>query len=536
MTRFGMRLTFRRKLLALAGIAGLALLLGLASNVMIARRVDRQLTTIQGRYVPRVELEARLQAQFERIGRAFQDAVAAHDVDALHATRALKSKFEDQLAAARDAVEPEAAARLRAALDDYCSAAESVSRRLIADETGEDVVNAMTELRAKHAHLKQTLNAVTRFEPHDLDEAFASTNRAVSSGSAYHLWISIGFLALVGGLLVAMHRDLLRVLPQLTAGFQRFGAGKFDQPIPVANHDELGDLAAGANKMAESLARAQAQLVKARQELEAKVEERTAELSKANEAVKQMNQELERRVEERTEQLRLANRELESFSYSVAHNLQTPLRGMNGFADVLLADYGATLNGEAKDCLQQIIKNSQRMSELIDALLLLSRVARVELRTTMVDLSSLVRSVVKELATAEPRAAYELVVAEQVRAELDPHLARAVFDNLLGNAWKFTSKVAVPRLEFGVIEENGRRTFFLRDNGAGFDMAYKDKLFRPFQRLHTIAEFPGTGVGLASVQRILERHGGRIWAEGAVGGGATFYFTLQDGPEHQASS
>ena len=218
--------------------------------------------------------------------------------------------------------------------------------------------------------------------------------------------------------------------------------------------------------------------------------------------------------------LRAANQELEAFSYSVAHDLRSPLRGMNGFAKILFDGYKDKLDADGQDCLQEILANAQRMGELIDALLSLARVSRSVLKPERVDLSALVREAAARLAAAEPARQVEIVVQDRLEAELDPLLARALVDNLVGNAWKFTGHAEAARIEFGA------RALFLRDNGAGFDMAYASKLFAPFQRLHTVAEFPGTGIGLATVQRIVHRHGGRIWAEGAVDRGATFYFTL----------
>lgn len=224
--------------------------------------------------------------------------------------------------------------------------------------------------------------------------------------------------------------------------------------------------------------------------------------------------------------LKLANRELEAFSYSVAHDLRAPLRAMNGFAQILLDTYGPQFDAEGRDWLEEILLNARKMGALIDALLSLPRVSRAELRLEAVDLSALARAVAAELRAAEPARAVELVVADGLRAEIDPRLARVLVENLVGNAWKFTRKAPSPRVEIGAVDHGGARAFFVRDNGAGFDMAFAGKLFAPFQRLHTVAEFPGTGVGLATVQRIVHRHGGRIWAEGSVDGGATFYFTL----------
>jgi PAS domain S-box-containing protein len=224
--------------------------------------------------------------------------------------------------------------------------------------------------------------------------------------------------------------------------------------------------------------------------------------------------------------LKLANRELEAFSYSVAHDLRAPLRGMHGFAQVLLEDHRDKLDAEGQDALQEIATSATKMGALIDALLSLSRVARVNLNVERVDLAVLVRSAVAQLAADEPGRQVELIVRDHLWADLDPNLARVLIDNLVGNAWKFTSRVSNARLEVGTAEARNARAFFVRDNGAGFDMDFADKLFAPFQRLHRATEFPGTGIGLATAQRVVHRHGGLIWAEGKVGDGATFYFTL----------
>jgi PAS domain S-box-containing protein len=226
--------------------------------------------------------------------------------------------------------------------------------------------------------------------------------------------------------------------------------------------------------------------------------------------------------------LKLANMELEAFSYSVAHDLRAPVRGMSGFARVLLDDYGDKLDADGLDCLNEIHTNALRMGALIDALLSLSRVTRSELNSQPTDLSSLARSVLEQLAAAEPRPGVEIIIQSGLTAKLDPALARQLFENLLANAWKFTSKVAAPRIEVGLMESRGSPAFFVRDNGAGFNMAHASRLFAPFQRFHGIAEFPGTGIGLATVRRIVHRHGGLVWAEAQEGLGATFYFTVPD--------
>jgi DNA-binding response OmpR family regulator len=224
------------------------------------------------------------------------------------------------------------------------------------------------------------------------------------------------------------------------------------------------------------------------------------------------------------EQLESKNEELESFSYSVAHDLRAPLRSIDGFGMILLEDYADKLDDEGKQYLSYVRESAQQMARLIDDLLALSRVARSEFRRATTDLSAIVRAVAARLAQASADRPVELVVPDGLLADGDDGLLTIAFDNLIGNAWKFTRQCAKARIEVGVCDDG--RTYFVRDNGAGFDMAYAAKLFGMFQRLHSINEFEGTGIGLATVRRIVRRHGGRIWAEGAVGRGATFFFTL----------
>jgi PAS domain S-box-containing protein len=221
-----------------------------------------------------------------------------------------------------------------------------------------------------------------------------------------------------------------------------------------------------------------------------------------------------------------ASRELEAFSYSVAHDLRAPLRGMSGFAQILLDDYTDKLDAEGRDCLEEIHSNAQKMGALIDSLLSLSRVTRSDWRPERIDLSALVRTIAARYAATAPERELSLVVENGLTADMDLQLAHALFDNLIGNAWKFTANVADARIHFGAVEKDGLLTLFLRDNGAGFDMAHATKLFAPFQRLHTMVEFPGTGIGLATAQRVVHRHGGHIWAEGKVGEDAVFSFIL----------
>ena len=243
--------------------------------------------------------------------------------------------------------------------------------------------------------------------------------------------------------------------------------------------------------------------------------------------ITQLNETLERRVLERTEELAAANRELETFSYSVSHDLRAPLRGIQGFSQALLEDHGHLLNEEALDYLHRVQTASRRMSQLINDLLNLSRVTRLEPQCETVNLSQIATEIAAGLQAAQPERRASFSITPDLITHGDPHLLRIVLENLLTNAWKFTSTHPRTHIEFGArLGADGRHVYFVHDDGVGFDMTYVGKLFAPFQRLHTVTEFEGTGVGLATVQRILHRHGGEIWAEGAVDQGATFSFTI----------
>jgi PAS domain S-box-containing protein len=242
--------------------------------------------------------------------------------------------------------------------------------------------------------------------------------------------------------------------------------------------------------------------------------------------IQQLNADLEKRVQERTDQLMAVNQELEAFAYSVSHDLRAPLRAINGFSMQLLEDNGDQIDAQGHEYLQHILNTSQHMSHIINDLLKLSRVARSEMSIEQVDLSELVKRTLADLKNISPERDLEIILPDHIVVAGDTDLLSIAIDNLLRNAWKFTSKCQKTRIEFGMFTQEGKPVYFVKDNGAGFDMVYVDKLFTAFNRLHATSDYEGTGIGLAIVKRIILRHGGRVWAEGNLNQGAIFYFTL----------
>ncbi|QSV47386.1 CHASE domain-containing protein [Geobacter benzoatilyticus] len=272
----------------------------------------------------------------------------------------------------------------------------------------------------------------------------------------------------------------------------------------------------------QEVAKRTAELRSARNRLEGEARERAM----VEAEVRRFNAELEQRVAERTSQLATAHQELESFSHSVSHDLQAPLCNIEDILRIFREEHAGSLDENGMQLLRRICKAGDRMKELIGHLFELSLVNRGELVRQSIDISDMVREIAAELQGGDPGRSATFIIAGGVRASGDEGLLRVAFENLLGNAWKYSGGTESALIEFGSFESGGERVFFVRDNGAGFDMKYADRLFGVFQRLHTASEFEGIGIGLATVQRIIIRHGGRIWAEGAVGKGATFFFTL----------
>jgi signal transduction histidine kinase len=316
-------------------------------------------------------------------------------------------------------------------------------------------------------------------------------------------------VTIVGGLAVAIaSKRITDPLEQVANAADAIAVGGDAPRLHLERKDEIGRLANAFNEMA-------ARVRDARESLEARVRERTRELEGARE-------ELQRRAVHLT----TVNRELEAFSYSVSHDLRAPLRSIDGFSQAILEDCGPQLGPEGHEHLTRIRRAAQRMGQLIDDLLNLSRVSRTEMQRQDVDLSEMARGLLEGLAASDTSRTVEYRVQPEVRSMGDPRLLMVALTNLLENAWKFTRDRQHTVIEFGAQQNGDGRVYFVRDNGAGFDMAYANKLFGAFQRLHHSADFPGTGIGLATVQRIVTRHGGRIWADGQPGQYAIFYFTL----------
>jgi signal transduction histidine kinase len=328
--------------------------------------------------------------------------------------------------------------------------------------------------------------------------------------------------------LLASGVHVYMVVPMIAAG-ELIGALSFGgAPGPFPSEQvSIAQETAMQLAIAITQARLHDRIKRQSEELELRVRERTQELYTAQAELQKTNAELV----QLTSKLEAANKELEAFSYSASHDLRAPLRSIDGFSQVLLEDYGNILDALGQDYLQRIRMATQRMAALIDALLELSRVTRAELSRRPLDLTAMAWIIAEELRRQEPARAVEFVLAENLTASGDPQLLRVALENLLGNAWKFTAKKERTRIEMGSLTQpDGVVVYYVRDNGAGFDMQYAQKLFGAFQRLHRVGEFAGTGIGLATVQRIIHRHGGRIWAEGIVDHGATFYFTLEHAP------
>lgn len=325
-----------------------------------------------------------------------------------------------------------------------------------------------------------------------------------------------------GFMLWLFHRLVTRHLQRIAEFASCLNPGNLHERLildrPAHAHDKPDEF----DRVLDGISRMQFNLAMAVQTLEQDI----VKLEQAEAEIQQLNSALEQRVVERTAQLEAVNRELEAFSYSVSHDLRTPLRGIDGFSQALAEDYGERLDAAAHDYLNRIRRAAQRMGLLIDDLLRLARVTRTDMKPVHIDLSAMAREVIADLHKLRGYSQTPFKVQANLSAYGDAALLRIVLENLLDNAWKYSSRISQPHIEVGCKVQDGHTAYWVRDNGAGFDMAHAGKLFGAFQRLHRDDEFPGTGIGLATVRRIVHRHGGEIWAEGQPGMGAVFYFTL----------
>jgi len=335
----------------------------------------------------------------------------------------------------------------------------------------------------------------------DAAEAFAPVRQLQT------IVVSMGLIMALAGVAAAslISRAVTRPVHELQKGAEAIAAGDLTHRVGTSAHDEIGRLSRTFDAMTIAL------------------ERDIAERKKAEEEILGLNNQLQHHVR----QLEESNRELEAFSYSVSHDLRSPLRSIAGFSQALLEDYQARLDAEGRDFLNRIVAATVRMGQLIDDLLKLSRIARMELKREQVDLSSMAATIVARIQENHPGREATFVIAPGLTASGDERLLTVVLENLFANAWKFSEKNPATVIEFGANHQGGYIEFFVKDNGAGFDMAYAGKLFSPFQRLHRETEFSGTGIGLATVKRILNRHGGRVRIEGEVDKGTTVYFTLE---------
>jgi signal transduction histidine kinase len=322
-----------------------------------------------------------------------------------------------------------------------------------------------------------------------------STERIIAAQQRVVIVILAGLAAIalsMGGAGWLIYRNVLAPIGRLKQATTEVAAGNWNYKLDIVSDDEIGELSRTFDAMTRSLRTSFAQIERSNQELAA------------------------------------LNQEIEAFNYSVSHDLRGPLRSMDGFSLALLEDYGDKLDAEAKDSLQRIRAASQRMGRLIDELLGLSRVTRVELAVKPVNLSEIAREIADSLDQQQPTRAVQWVIEEAMTVHADKALLQIAMQNLLENAWKFTGKTDRPVIRAGTIERDGRQAYFVADNGVGFDMTYADRLFGAFQRLHHESEFPGTGIGLAIVQRVMRRHEGKVWAQSKPGLGATFFFSLKE--------
>lgn len=615
------RLKFRYRISLLVLLAAVALVFVTGVTLVLGRENRRQLTGIETRYVPLIELNGTLKRLYLTLARTLEDAAGAGEPSKIDDADRLRDELRARITDAAQVITDNGAdaKALAAKFQAYYSVAREVSAAVATGTQFQQLGDKIEAMRRAQREFALELDAATSPNRAKLAAAFAAARESQTTSLRIDIVVASIALLLMGVMSWRIIRRTIRSLRAVSEGVERLAHGELGQPIDVPGGDEFGDLAHEANRTAQRLREYREQ-----HEREAWIKSGIAELAERTAGEQsldtlgknamihlagyvgaraaaifvrdehgnfhiagtlgaaQMDTEafkvelalahegrvlgrlilgsstplegkasdllgraanmigIALRVAESRERAlamlvetqrqaraaETANKELEAFSYSVSHDLRAPLRGIDGFSQALLEDEGDKLSEDGKGYLRRIRAGAQRMAELIDDLLRLSRVSRSDFVRDRVDLSAVAETVVAELRRAHPERNIAVSIQAGVNANADARLARIALENLIGNAWKFTSKAAEARIEFGARVDGAELVYFVRDNGAGFDMKYADRLFGAFQRLHTDKEYPGTGIGLATVQRIVLRHGGRIWVEAAVGQGATFQFTL----------
>lgn len=500
------RLKFRHRIGLLVALAAVALTSVTIVTLVLGRHAEQQMHGIETQYVPLLEVDRDLKRLAADVQKAIEDAAGAAEEAKLVDAARLHDEFLRRIEAGKQAIEGNGAnvATVVAAFETYYKTAHDLSVAMIHGTPPAQLAAQIEAMRQQHTAFLATLETATAPDRTRLSAAFAAARSSQRDSLMIDIVLAACVLLVMGVVSWQLIRRTVRSLQAVSDGVERLARGEFGTEIEVPPGDEIGDLAREANRTARRLREYRDDLDR--------------EAKRAQTALVE--------TQRQAHAAETANKELEAFSYSVSHDLRGPLRGIDGFSQALVEDESERLTPAGLDHLRRIRAAAQRMAELIDDLLRLSRVSRADFNRDHVDLSAMVGIVVDNLRKADPSRKVEMIVAEKIAASADARLIRVALENLLGNAWKFTSKIAEPRIEFGTREEPDGLVYFVRDNGAGFDMAYADRLFGAFQRLHTDKEFPGTGIGLATVARIVRRHGGKIWVEAAVGKGATFHFTL----------
>lgn len=471
-----MNLSLRQKLIAIVLAITVAFVVLVDISLILNDRMENQTAMIRNQFIPHVELGYRLETHFENMRMAFRDAVSAEDPGTLESARKMKDGLVNELNGAVTIVDAQQAQKVKAAVEAYFAAAFETSQRLIHRETGLQIVEAMNDMQSKHSAAAAMIAEIGSFDRGRLNDAFDSIAAAQKRGARSLLLVSICCVSFVFFVSLVMGRALMLRLKEISRGVAEFGAGKFGHPILVSGQDEISQLSRQINQMAK--------------------------------------------------RIQTLIRDSESFNYSIAHDLRAPLRSMLGFSKILNEEYATQLNDDGRHYLQRISLACQRMASMIEGLLSLSRLNRATLKRQSADLSQIADRIVDVLKTGDPKRNIEFNIESGLIAAGDPELLDIALSNLIGNAWKFTAKAESPRIAFGRKMDSNDSIYFVRDNGAGFDMSRGQKLFGMFKRLHSDSEFEGHGIGLATVKSIIDKHSGRIWAESEPGKGTTFYFTL----------